>query len=195
MTFDDLIFKIESFEGFREKRYFDSVGIPTIGFGFTSQVFPNRIVPSTISREESEVILRDVVSRLQQDVANYMVVKCGYELNLNQLYALTSFTYNCGMGNLQKLTNNGKRDLKTIGDKILLYNKANGKVLKGLTIRRQWEHDCYFKLISENIKPVQHTAQELQIEVNRITGKDTLEVDGKIGNKSINAIYEILHSL
>lgn len=195
MTFDDLIKKIESFEGFRESRYFDCVGIPTIGYGFTSSVFPNREVPSTITREESEVILRDLISRLQQDVANYMVVTCGYELNMNQLQALTDFTYNCGMGNLKKLTNNGKRDLNTIGNKILLYNKANGKELKGLSNRRKFEHDLYFGVSDPEPVVIQRTAKDVQIEVNRITGKDTLVVDGKLGNKSINAIFYILHKL
>lgn len=63
--------------------------------------------------------------------------------NQNQFDALVSFTYNCGAGNLRTLCKN--RTIEEIGDKIVLYNKASGKVLKGLVRRRAEEQELYKK--------------------------------------------------
>ena len=63
------------------------------------------------------------------------------QLNQNQFDALVSFTYNCGVGCLNQLVKG--RDLKTISQKILLYNKSGGKVLKGLTRRRAREQELF----------------------------------------------------
>lgn len=62
--------------------------------------------------------------------------------NQNQFDALVSFTYNCGVGNLKKLCA-PSRSLEVIGQKILLYNKAGGKVYKGLVRRREAEQKLY----------------------------------------------------
>lgn len=63
------------------------------------------------------------------------------QLNQNQFDALVSFTYNCGAACLNQLVKG--RDLKTISQKILLYNKSGGKVLKGLTRRRAREQELF----------------------------------------------------
>ena len=47
------------------------------------------------------------------------------------------------MGNLNQLTENGKRDKETIAKKILEYNKAGGKVLPGLVNRRKAEYNLF----------------------------------------------------
>ena len=67
-----------------------------------------------------------------------------YNFTQNEFDALVSFTFNCGKGNLIKLTGKGTRNKALIGQKILEYNKAGGKVLRGLVRRRQAEHDLYF---------------------------------------------------
>lgn len=59
----------------------------------------------------------------------------------NQFDALVSFAYNCGTGNLNTLCKN--RTIEEIGEKIVLYNKAGGKVLAGLTKRRKEEQKLY----------------------------------------------------
>lgn len=63
--------------------------------------------------------------------------------NQNQFDALVSFTYNCGVGNLKQLTQAG-RSIQTIGEKLVLYNKSNGKVINGLVRRRKLEQELYF---------------------------------------------------
>ncbi len=57
--------------------------------------------------------------------------------NQNQFDALTSFCYNCGKGNLRKLVSD--RDAATVGQKLLLYYKSEGKALDGLVRRREEE--------------------------------------------------------
>lgn len=67
----------------------------------------------------------------------------GYAFNQNQFDALVSFTYNCGAGNLNSLCRG--RSIAEIGEKIILYNKAGGKVLNGLVKRRAEEQALYKK--------------------------------------------------
>ena len=75
---------------------------------------------------------------------------CGYVNNLgrtwtqNQFDALVSFTYNCGAANLKRLVAN--RTNAQVANAILLYNKAGGKVLKGLQRRRAEERELFLKV-------------------------------------------------
>lgn len=89
-------------------------------------------------------------------------------LNQNQFDALTSFTYNCGSGNLKKLVKG--RNLREIADALLLYNKAGGKELKGLTKRRKEERNLFLKGYVVTVNNNDYT--EIAYEV----------IDGKWGN-------------
>lgn len=61
----------------------------------------------------------------------------------NEFDALASFAFNCGESNLYKLVSN--RNHNQIADAFLLYNKAGGKVLNGLTKRRREERELFMK--------------------------------------------------
>jgi len=70
-------------------------------------------------------------------------------VNDNQIGALTSFAYNVGLANLKsstllKMVNNNPND-KEIHLQFMRWNKANKKVMKGLTRRREAESQLYFK--------------------------------------------------
>jgi len=73
---------------------------------------------------------------------------CGEYVNQNQFDALTSFAYNVGIGGFKKSTllklvkANANNPL--IRNEFAKWNKAGGKVLKGLTNRRKEEADLYF---------------------------------------------------
>jgi lysozyme len=61
------------------------------------------------------------------------------QLTQNQFDCLVSFSFNLGLGTLQRSTvrqriNRG--DIDGAAKVLLQYNKAGGKVLKGLTLRR-----------------------------------------------------------
>ena len=122
---------IESFEGLRLNSYQDSVGVWTIGYGHTQGVKPGQ----TITQQQAQAFL-------QQDlgVAESAVNKLGLTLTDNQFAALVSFTFNLGGGNLNKLLSQG---LAAAPDRILLFDHAGGRVLPGLTRRRQAERALF----------------------------------------------------
>ena len=85
-----------------------------------------------------------MVKKYEDDV--YKIVQC--PINFYQHDALTSFAYNCGIGNLKKSTllkkvNKNSMD-PTIRDEFAKWNKSGGQVLAGLTRRRKAEADLYF---------------------------------------------------
>lgn len=122
---------IESFEGLRLTSYQDSVGVWTIGYGHTQGVQPGQI----ITQQQAQAFL-------QQDlgVAEAAVNKLGLTLTDNQFAALVSFTFNLGAGNLNKLMSQG---IAAAADRILLFDHAGGKVLPGLTRRREAERALF----------------------------------------------------
>jgi lysozyme len=74
---------------------------------------------------------------------------CVDTINQNQFDALVDFAYNLGTGNLKSSTllkkvNADPKDHK-ISEEFLKWNRAGGKVLKGLTARRVAEAELYFK--------------------------------------------------
>ena len=190
MTLNDLILKIKIFEGFSSKVYLDSGGTPTIGYGRVDIKSMNE----TTTKEKEDKWLTEKVSSMYETVRKQMFEWGYYSLSRNQMLALTDFTYNLGIVNLNKLTDNGKRDVSTIAEKILLYNKCNRTVLPGLTKRRKWEYD----LFTSDTK--QYTnAETLQIIINEMYKHfevdKQIEVDGIVGNKTISACLDIFNLL
>lgn len=118
---------IKSFEGCRLQSYRDTVGVWTIGWGHTAGVYSGM----SITQEKADEFLREDLKRYEDDVNKYDEM---YHFNQNQFDALTSFAYN--IGSIGQLTDYGCRSIETISEKILLYNKAGGEVLAGLTRRR-----------------------------------------------------------
>ena len=93
------------------------------------------------------------------------VLKYGYQLNDNEFGALLSFCYN--IGSIGQLTDYGKRSKKTIAQKMLLYNKAGGRVLLGLKRRREAEHNLFLTPVKEE-KPME---KENIVYFKKYTGK------------------------
>jgi len=93
------------------------------------------------------------------------VLKYGYDLNDNEFGALLSFCYN--IGSIGQLTDYGKRSKKTIAQKMLLYNKAGGRVLLGLKRRREAEHNLFLTPVKEE-KPME---KENIVYFKKYTGK------------------------
>lgn len=146
---------IKKFEGFRSKPYLCPARIWTVGYGhvlYPEQIglklderltYPlkpedNRIFTS----EEIDGLLIDELGKYERGVVRL----CPGSLTQNQFDALVSFSYNVGLGALQRSTirsafNRG--DLDIAADAFLKYNKAGGKELKGLTRRRQAERALF----------------------------------------------------
>ena len=128
---------IKKFEGCELTAYRDAVGVLTIGYGHTGDVKEGQ----KITKKKAEELLVKDLEKFETGVNLLILAK--YRFNQNEFDALVSFAYNLGLGNLKKLTNNGKRNKGQIADAIPLYNKAGGKVLSGLVKRRKAERDLF----------------------------------------------------
>lgn len=136
---------IKEFEQCRLKAYLDSVGIPTIGWGNTFYQDGTKVkLGDKISQQQADTLFDTVVSRFADKVSSLTT-----QLNQNQFDALVSFAYNVGVNALANSTllkkiNKNPLD-SSIRNEFLRWNKAGGKVLKGLTKRRKRESDLYFR--------------------------------------------------
>ena len=84
-----------------------------------------------------------------EEFAEQVLNSVKVELTQNELDALTSWTYNLGVGNLNSSTllkklNTGDKD--SVPSEMLRWNKAAGKVLAGLTRRREAEAKLWAKV-------------------------------------------------
>lgn len=140
---------IEEFEGCRLTAYQDSVGVWTIGYGHTKNVKRGQV----ITREQAEHYLIQDVAKAESNVNSF---NSKYHWTQNQFDALVSFAFN--IGSINQLTGNGTRTIAQISDKILLYNKAGGKVLSGLTRRRKAEKQLFDKAGSQKAQVEENTA-------------------------------------
>lgn len=125
---------IKKFEGCQLTAYKCPAGVLTIGYGHTGGVKEGQ----KISQAQAEAYLRADLEKYEKKVAKYAGT---YRWTQNEFDAMISFAYN--IGSIDKLTANGTRSKAVIAEKILLYNKANGKVLAGLTKRRQAERELF----------------------------------------------------
>lgn len=139
---------IKKFEGLVLNNYRDVGGNFTIGYGHLT----NDPHYASITKERAEYLFEKDIEICEKAVNKYHII---YEFNQNQYDALISFTFNCGVGNLNKLTANGQRPIKVISEKIIEYNKCNGTIVKGLVTRRTKEKmlfDTPVKLLKPKIK-------------------------------------------
>lgn len=137
--------KIKQFEALKLKAYQDSVGVWTIGYGHTAMAGPPPVHSGmVISEKEANDILNRDLAAYEASVEKAVKVK----LTDNQFAALVSFCYNVGPGNFEKSTlvkklNAG--DYDSVPRELAKWNRAGGKVLKGLTNRRAAEAGLWAK--------------------------------------------------
>ncbi|MDI3450571.1 lysozyme [Enterobacter sp. V89_11] len=142
-TSDKGIALIKQFEGCKLTAYQDSVGVWTIGYGWTQPVDGKQIrAGMAIKQETAERLLKTGLVSYESDVSR--LVKVG--LTQGQFDALVSFTYNLGARSLSTSTLLRKlnvEDYAGAADEFLRWNKAGGKVLNGLTRRREAERALF----------------------------------------------------
>ena len=134
---------IKEFEGCKLEAYKCPAGVWTIGYGTTDSdysITKTKIKAGLkISKQKAETWLRQSVNKKYCPKVNKYNNK--YHWTQNEFDAMVSFAYN--LGSIDQLTANGKRTKKDIAQKMLLYNKAKGKVLPGLTRRRKAEQKLF----------------------------------------------------
>ena len=122
---------IKKWEGMETEAYQDSVGVWTIGYGHTKTAKKGmRITP-----DQAELLLKDELAEYEGYINRYVTV----DLRQCEFDALVSWVYNLGPSNLQsstmlKVLNAGKYN--EVPYQMKRWNRAGGKVLKGLTRRR-----------------------------------------------------------
>jgi lysozyme len=121
--------------------YKDAVGVVTIAWGITTDESNKPITMGTVwsedrARKRKEAILDDFLNRLL--LASPMLEK----QPVRRVAAILSWVYNLGIGNYLKSTFKKRIDAGAWGDAYIeckKWDKAGGRVLRGLTRRRESE--------------------------------------------------------
>ncbi len=129
---------IKSFEGCKLTAYQDSVGVWTIGYGHTANVYSGM----KITEAQAEAYLKQDLKTSENAVNN----KVTYSIKQNQFDALVSFTFNVGSGNfgsstLLKKLNQG--DISGAANEFTKWIYAGGEILDGLVRRRAAEKEMF----------------------------------------------------
>ena len=133
---------IIGFEGFSAKacKCVNTEKYYTIGYGhYGADVKKD----DTITREDARKLLEADLLKKKKKVSKY---DSKYDFNQNEFDALVSFAYN--VGNIDQLTSKGTRSRDKIAECMLRYNKSGGRVLNGLTKRREAERKLFLTNVS-----------------------------------------------
>ena len=148
---------IKEFEGLRLDAYADPVGIWTIGYGTTAAAGVG-ITPRAgmrITEPEAELYLRRALDKFAAQVRPQIAAP----VNENELGAFLSLAYNIGPTAFAKSSalrwfNAGEK--AKAADAFLLWNRAKGKVLPGLTRRRAAERALFLTPARIPVVPIGH---------------------------------------
>jgi|TARA_B110000879_G_scaffold4415_1_gene5864 lysozyme len=129
---------IKDFEGLELSAYKCAAGVWTIGYGHIKGVQEGMSI--------SEARANEMLNEELTEYENYINKGVTVPLSQCQFDAMVSWVYNLGNGNLTsstllKVLNSG--DYAGVPAQMLRWNKAGGKVLAGLTRRRQAEADMF----------------------------------------------------
>tara|TARA_B110000977_G_scaffold125839_1_gene161013 strand:+ start:189 stop:614 length:426 start_codon:yes stop_codon:yes gene_type:complete len=129
---------IKHFEGCELEAYKCPAGVWTIGYGHIKTA----VEGMTITQHQADEMLIEEMNEYEGYINNSVRV----DLTQNQFDAMVSWVYNLGNGNLNastllKVLNSG--DYAGVPEQMLRWNKAGGRVLEGLTRRRQAEADLF----------------------------------------------------
>ncbi|KVP19182.1 lysozyme [Burkholderia ubonensis] len=131
---------IKHFEGLRLARYLDAVGKPTIGYGHL--ILPHERFTRPLTPAEADALLRQDLRSAELSLRKLLRVP----VTQQQFDALMSFVFNLGSGRLRSSTLlrylNAGAPVRA-ADQFLVWNKAGGRPLAGLTRRRQAERALF----------------------------------------------------
>ena len=195
-TSDKGIKLIKGYEGLRLTAYkpVSTEKYWTIGYGHYG---PDVTQGMTINEAQAEAFLKADLASSEKAVMAYDLI---YHWTQAQFDALVSFTFNCGAKNFKKLIENGKRTIHEISDAIPRYNKGGGKVLPGLTRRRNEEKTLFDSgtvRVTRTLKEGCKGSDVLDLqEVLNLHGAD-LKCDGVFGPATKEAVmhFQQTHAL
>ncbi|EDI1752294.1 lysozyme [Salmonella enterica] len=131
---------IKASEGLSLQMYRDPAGLWTIGYGHL--IKPDEKIGREIKIKEAEDLLKKDLKQAEKIIQSVVTV----ELSQNQFDALVALVFNIGSGNFRKSTlliylNQG--DYSKAADQFLVWDKAGGRKLPGLTHRREVERNIF----------------------------------------------------
>lgn len=131
-------------EGIVLRPYRDSVGIPTIGIGSTYYEDGTKVKMSdkAITKERAIQLAKNVVKSFEAQV-NKSILPTMVQ---NQFDAMVLLCYNIGESGFARssvVRNFNAGNLQKAADSFLLWNKAGGKVVRGLVNRRNIERTLF----------------------------------------------------
>lgn len=141
-AFEELIASVKRFEGLKLKAYLCPARVWTIGYGETLGVKEGDVW--TIEKAES--VLRKRVGQFM--LATMRKCPMLFLEPPERAAACTSLSYNIGVGAFGASSvsrHTGRGDFSKAAESFLLWNKAGGRVLRGLTLRRQYERKFYLR--------------------------------------------------
>jgi lysozyme len=130
---------IKRFEGFRSRKYICPAGVATIGYG---HVIKKDECYNEITEEKAELLLQQDVSFAELGVIRNIHVN----ITDQQFAALVSFTFNLGVGALQRSTLRikvNRRNHEEAARAFLRWVYVNGRIMPGLLKRRKAEAAMY----------------------------------------------------
>jgi len=136
---------IRRFEGLFLTPYLCPAGVPTIGYGATYYEDGSRVTlrDAPITRERAEALLLWHVKNVYLPAVLRWCPAVIHETP-GRVAALIDWTFNLGSGNL-RASNLRRRvnaaDWDLVPGELRKWNKAGGRVLRGLTTRREAEVD------------------------------------------------------
>lgn len=145
-----------------------------------------------------------------QELIDGVLKLCAIPPNQNQLTAMCSLVYNVGLGNFRKssvLKAHNRGDTQAAARAFNLWNKAGGRVMKGLTRRRAEEAALYLKptesllpagldepedLVSQAVEPERPMTQSSIVQASTLAGGTaTLAAV----SETVNAVSSIKYGL
>lgn len=133
---------IKRFEKCRLEAYQDSVGVWTIGWGHTRHV----VEGLTCDQAQADAWLNDDLENAVLAVNSSLAPVAAAHLSQSKFDALVAFTFNVGVGaeahsTLLRYVN--ALNFGQAADEFLKWNHAGGKVIAGLTARREAERALF----------------------------------------------------
>ena len=135
---------IRQFEGLALEAYLDPVGIPTIGYGTIRYPDGKPVqLGDRITALRAEQLLRDAVAE-HYAPALLAAIPPAHDYTAAQQAALLSFTYNVGVGSVQRSTLRrrllaGEDPQLVIAEELPRWSRGGGRELPGLVRRRAAE--------------------------------------------------------
>lgn len=187
---------IKGFEGCVLKAYKDAAGVPTIGYGHAYGVTMDMV----IDQHQADVLLEHDLAIAADAVERLVAIP----ITQSQFDALTSFVFNVGAGAFENSTLRRKlnaRDLLGAADEFARWNHAGGRVLAGLTRRREAERALFLSdatdappaaptPAADPLPPVTETGIDLSKQ-----GKPMLPILGAVLPSLVSAIPELVKIL